>query len=211
MSELSQVSDPITMSGFVWSSRVWNSSLVWGLLSDRKLMFSTFNMACLSPGACFLAMWGDPDGLPLSVSDPESIDSRSGSEDRMLKLFTDSRDERGVWVTETEWFGDPHVVQTHEKFRFSVWKWYAESKLVGMSHWRGYHFSGFQFFYYWNDNVLVLTSLETEGGQMTWNFQRSCRVITGTFGHLNGSQLIAVSWLIWHYGKLLGWIDQCLM
>ena len=32
----------------------------------------------------------------------------------------------------------------------------------------------------------------------------STRVITGTFGHLHGSQLIAVFWLILHYGKLLG-------
>ena len=36
------------------------------------------------------------------------------------------------------------------------------------------------------------------------NVTKHARVITGTFGHLNGSRLIAVSWLILHYGKLLG-------
>ena len=80
------------------------------LLSNRKLVFSTFNTACLSPQACFATGWGDPDGLPFS--DPES-------KDRIPKLFTDSRDERGVAVNATEWFGDPHDVQAHEKFGLS--------------------------------------------------------------------------------------------
>lgn len=46
-----------------------------------------------------------------------SVDS-----DNREKLFDDSKDDKGAWITETEWFGDPQVVQYHEKSGLFEWK-----------------------------------------------------------------------------------------
>ena len=124
----------MSQSGFTWFNKAWNSSLVCELFMDRKLIFSAFNLVCLRPGVCFWplfpsagtrAAWGE-----LTDSEPDSA-----SEDSILKLFTDSNNERSVVVTDTEWSGDPHTVQNHEKSELFVWKLYVSSSIFWHTGW----------------------------------------------------------------------------